>query len=331
MTKSLSQAVREITPPITKVTTSVGWRPRSSVSTQQIAFAIRGMFCAKCPGDIERALAELDGVVAAQVNYATERATVVYDPARVTVFQMVQAIRQKGFDTPLEHLVLHSDDLLYATCAQSVENALARAEGVARVSADLAARSVTLDILPEYSHRGIPARVLARFGFRTLEGGSSSARRLFLLRAVILLGIELLAVWSAGAHAGLLPAASLVHAPLLLMVLSFITLFIAGLPFFRFGYDAALQGQFDATVIAALLASGFAIGSLPLGILMPSPWLIDIGFVTATTLTAGWFSARALTFWVFPRFRGAAHKVNRASAAHAQLGVISDGAHQGTH
>ena len=302
------------------------------MSTQQISFALLGMRGAgpKSAGDIERALTQLDGVVAAQVNYATERATVVYDPARVTVFQMVQAIRQKGFDTPLEHLVLHSDDLFYATCAQSVEKALARAEGVARVSADLAARRVTVDILPEYRHRGIPARVLARFGFRTLEGGSS-AQRVFLLRGGILLGIELLAVWSAGAHAGVLPAASPVHAPVVLMVLSFITLFIVGLPFFRSGYDAALQGQFDATVIAALLASGFAIGSLPLGILMPSPWLIDIGFVVATTLTAGWFSARALTFWVFPRFRGAAHKVNRASAAHAQLGVISDGAHQGTH
>ncbi len=91
--------------PMTKVT---------SVSSHQISFAIRGMreACPKCAQDIERVLTQLDGVVAAQANFASERATVIYDPARVTALKMANAIRSIAYDAPVEHLTLHSDDQL---------------------------------------------------------------------------------------------------------------------------------------------------------------------------------------------------------------------------
>ena len=53
----------------------------TSMSTRQISFAIQGMYCAKCALKVETVLGQLDGIIAAQVNYATERASVVYDPA----------------------------------------------------------------------------------------------------------------------------------------------------------------------------------------------------------------------------------------------------------
>lgn len=288
-------------------------------------FAIRGMFCTKCALDIERVLTQLDGVVAAQVNYATERATVVYDPARVTALKMVNAIRSIAYDTPFEHLTLHSEDLLYATSARTVEGMLGNVEGVVQVAADLIAGSITVDVIPGQGRRGDLERSLGGLRFRVVEVGSANTRMLFLLRCLILAIIDVPVLWSAGAHAGLFVSPISLHAPLVVVVLSLFALFGVALPFYRFAYDAALQGEFDASVILALLASAFAVASLPVGILLPNTWSTNIGFVAATTLTTGWFMMRAMSVWVFPHFWGLTGRANPVSAARAPIGVVSDG------
>ena len=47
----------------------------------EIVLPIAGMTCASCVNRIERFLRKTDGVVEANVNLATERATVTVDPA----------------------------------------------------------------------------------------------------------------------------------------------------------------------------------------------------------------------------------------------------------
>jgi Cu+-exporting ATPase len=302
--------------PMTKVT---------SVSTHQISFTIRGMFCPRCALDIERVLTQLDGVVAAQVNYATERATVMYDPAHITALKMVNAIRSIAYDTTVEYLTLHSDDLLYATCPRTVERMLGNLEGVVRVAANLTAGNIAVNVVPGHGRREDLERSLGGLRFHVAGPASLDARMLFFVRSLILGLIQILVVWSAGAHAGVFLSPTSLHAPLVIVVLSLFALFGAGLPFFRFAVDAALQSAFDAGVILALLASAMAIISLPVGMLLPSPWWTNIGFVMATTLTTGWFIARALTVWVFPHLKGVGGKTRRGGAAQAPLGVISDG------
>ena len=50
---------------------------------QQTTLKISGMSCAACAKRIEKGLARLDGVTQAQVNFATEAASVTYDAAKV--------------------------------------------------------------------------------------------------------------------------------------------------------------------------------------------------------------------------------------------------------
>ncbi len=302
------------------------------LSKQEIAFAIRGMWGPKNAGEIQTALACLDGVVAARVNYATERATVVYDPVRVTASQMVSAVQNRGYYAPLEHLTLSSQDLVYATSGGTVERALVDSPGVVRACADLARCSVTLEILPDKGRRTYPERVLKGLGFRPGEADPANARNLFLVRSALLVIIEFLALWSAGAHAGWL-SPSVPHTPILIVVLSFITLFAAGLPFYRSAFDAAVQGQFDMSVLVAFMALLAAVGGFPFGILLPVPWLTDAGLVTATALTTGWFVIRGLTIWVLPHLRDALIKrktkpvteATSVSTTPPQLGVVPNG------
>src|SRR6266516_941504 len=68
-------------------------------------FALEGMTCASCAMRIEKGLKKVPGVADAQVNLATEQASVTYDPARTDVAQMMQKVEAVGYKaTPVEQL-----------------------------------------------------------------------------------------------------------------------------------------------------------------------------------------------------------------------------------
>ncbi|WP_243031713.1 heavy metal translocating P-type ATPase [Thermus altitudinis] len=67
----------------------------------RVEIPIRGMTCAACVARVERALKKLPGVLAANVNLATEKALVEYLPDTVTLPRLRQAIREAGYE-PLE-------------------------------------------------------------------------------------------------------------------------------------------------------------------------------------------------------------------------------------
>jgi P-type Cu+ transporter len=66
-------------------------------ATQKAAFGLTGMTCASCVNRITKALQKLPGVVQADVNLATEKATVVYDPALVGLAQFKGAVEGAGY------------------------------------------------------------------------------------------------------------------------------------------------------------------------------------------------------------------------------------------
>ena len=63
---------------------------------RHLELPITGMTCASCANRIERKLNKLDGVTAS-VNYATEKATVDFDPATVAPDQLVAAVEAAGY------------------------------------------------------------------------------------------------------------------------------------------------------------------------------------------------------------------------------------------
>ena len=69
-------------------------------ATEHVELPITGMTCASCANRIERKLNKLDGVTAT-VNYATEKATVDFDPAAVDATQLVGAVEAAGYTAVL--------------------------------------------------------------------------------------------------------------------------------------------------------------------------------------------------------------------------------------
>jgi Cu+-exporting ATPase len=58
---------------------------------------ISGMTCASCVGRVERALDRVDGVAGAEVNLATEVATVRFDPQQVGLEELTAAVARAGY------------------------------------------------------------------------------------------------------------------------------------------------------------------------------------------------------------------------------------------
>ena len=70
---------------------------------------IEGMTCASCAARIERKLNKLEGVEAS-VNYATEMASVRYDPARVQLDDLIGAVESIGYGAALPSAADNGDD-----------------------------------------------------------------------------------------------------------------------------------------------------------------------------------------------------------------------------
>jgi Cu+-exporting ATPase len=58
---------------------------------------VTGMTCAGCVANVERALSRTPGVETALVNLATEKATVVLDPGRVSLDRLAESVRRAGY------------------------------------------------------------------------------------------------------------------------------------------------------------------------------------------------------------------------------------------
>ncbi len=87
---------------------------------EQLDLPISGMTCASCASRVERSLNELDGVVAT-VNYATERASVAYDPGTVEAQRLLAAVEAAGYGA-----VLPEDGRIDAPRAPDTADALHR-------------------------------------------------------------------------------------------------------------------------------------------------------------------------------------------------------------
>ena len=82
-------------PTTTTTTTTTTTDPPRSI---ELVLPIGGMTCASCVNRIERFLDKTDGVLEANVNLATERATVTVDPAIAGRAEVVAAISSAGYD-----------------------------------------------------------------------------------------------------------------------------------------------------------------------------------------------------------------------------------------
>jgi len=90
---------------IIKTVEKSGYKVSEEESFEEISLEVTDMTCASCADTVQNALSELDGVVEAQVNIATEKAKVRYDPELVSSRDMKRAIEDSGYGVASEEEV----------------------------------------------------------------------------------------------------------------------------------------------------------------------------------------------------------------------------------
>ena len=71
--------------------------PAAEVASAQVTLHVDGMHCASCPITVRIALERLPGVTKAVVSQKRKQAVVTYDPTKVTLAQIAQAVTGAGY------------------------------------------------------------------------------------------------------------------------------------------------------------------------------------------------------------------------------------------
>lgn len=83
-----------------KVKTAVskaGYEALEEIENKEISVPISGMTCASCAKSVEKAVSKLEGVESVNVNFATEKALIKYNPKTVRLSEIKQAISKAGY------------------------------------------------------------------------------------------------------------------------------------------------------------------------------------------------------------------------------------------
>lgn len=118
------------------------------LETKQTSLQITGMTCAACANRIEKGLNKLEGVKEANVNFALEKATITYDPSKVSSAQMEQSIEKLGYGTVKESVDFQITGMTCAACAARIEKGLSKLPGVAKANVNLALETAHVEYAP---------------------------------------------------------------------------------------------------------------------------------------------------------------------------------------
>lgn len=78
-----------------------GYKVIEKSLNNEVIIPIGGMTCVACASRVEKAISKVDGVENVFVNFATEKATVIYNPQRTRISFIKQSIEKAGY-SPLE-------------------------------------------------------------------------------------------------------------------------------------------------------------------------------------------------------------------------------------
>jgi P-type Cu+ transporter len=129
---------------------------------------IAGMVCAACSSAIEKALGNLEGVYRAQVNLATEYASVEYDPEKSNLVDLEKAVRDAGYEVIDEHAVLKVGGMVCAMCVGALEIALKKLDGVTDARVNLAAEKAYVTYNPRMTSLADMKKAIGETGYQYL-------------------------------------------------------------------------------------------------------------------------------------------------------------------
>jgi Cu+-exporting ATPase len=228
----------------------------STSKAKKAHIPITGMTCATCASTIQKGLCQMPGVKRAEVNLASEKASVEYDPARVDLAKIKKEISQLGYEAATRKSIFPVSGMTCASCVNRVEQALSGVPGVVSVNVNLASEKATVEYI-EGTEFAELRRAVREAGYElgpeaaTLEDVTTAAQRdirnirdRFIVAAVLAAAVMAL---------GFMPAFA--GKPYLLWALATPVQFWSGWRFYRGAWGALRHRTADMNTLIAVGSS----------------------------------------------------------------------------
>ncbi|MDF2876857.1 MAG: copA 1, partial [Sporomusa sp.] len=232
---------------------------------ENVLLKVGGMTCAACSSRVERGLSKLLGVKKAAVNLATEKASVTYDSAQISLSEIAHKIEDLGYQVIKDKVDLKITGMTCAACSGRVERGLNKLSGVTNAVVNLAVEKATVEYYPGViSVKDIKEKI-EKLGFgahdltdtvavdkekQAREADVSRQR----FRLLVAAGFSLPLLLAMALHMlGVMgKAAELLMNPYLQWVLATPVQFIAGWQFYRGAYMVLKNGSANMDVLVVL-------------------------------------------------------------------------------
>jgi Cu+-exporting ATPase len=94
------------------------------MSEKNVTLPVTGMTCANCALNIERNVKKLPGVKEANVNFASEQASVSFDSDQTQVEDVIKKIQDAGYGIARATVEFPVTGMTCANCAMTIERTL---------------------------------------------------------------------------------------------------------------------------------------------------------------------------------------------------------------
>ena len=148
------------------------------MTTRTARLNVTGMSCANCSASVTDAVESLDGVVEADVNFATDEGSVEYDPDETSLAAVYDAVADAGYGVVSETATIAIADMSCANCADAVADALRDVPGVVDADVNYATDEAQVTYNPADVAPAALYEAVADAGYEPVredDGGASAA------------------------------------------------------------------------------------------------------------------------------------------------------------
>ncbi|GAA4702845.1 heavy metal translocating P-type ATPase [Brevibacillus fulvus] len=231
---------------------------------QHATLQIAGMTCAACANRIEKGLKKVDGVDEANVNFALEKASVVYNPAKVNVAVLEQKITDLGYSTVKDEIDFTLIGMTCAACANRIEKGLNRIPGVSKATVNFALETAHVEYNAAEVSVADMIKKVEQLGYQAIRKGEASGadgdykqkeirhKKLQLLVSAVLSAPLLWAMVGHFSFTAWIYVPAWFMNPWVQLVLATIVQFVIGRQFYAGAYKALRNRSANMDVLVAL-------------------------------------------------------------------------------
>lgn len=245
--------------------------------SKEAVLKINGMTCTACAATVEKGLSNIDGVEEANVNFALERSTVVYDPNETNVDEFKKTVEKLGYHMEEDKVVFDISGMTCAACATRIEKRVQKMDGVSEANVNFAMETISVDYNDQQIQPTDMISVVKKMGYDLMlsqdetekidlkEQEIKKQERKFIFSMILTLPL----LWTMVAHFEFL---SFIYMPEFLMnpwlqlVLATPVQFIVGAQFYKGAFNALRNKNANMDVLVALGTSAAYFYSLYLSI-----------------------------------------------------------------